>query len=274
MLARKGMPDHFEAWNDRWGAPNGRGKRVAALLPGDGESLLARWPRLVGPFAFQVNNVTRRFEYPWAYFAIAPRPGMRALEIGGGLSGLQFVLAMEGVDVTNVDPGQESAGVGWPVDQAAMARLNRAFGTDVTLISDTLQGAGLPDAAYDVVYSISTIEHVAPEELPTLMKEVARVLKPGGRCVLTVDLFLNLAPFSDRRENTFGVNADLAALCEWSGLELVTGERAELCGFPEFSPRAVLADLESMLVGTYPSLAQCLVLSRPAAGDGPVHDGP
>ena len=46
------------------------------------------FPAPPGPFAFQENNDTRRFEYPWAYFATSLRPGF-ALEIGGGLSGFQ-----------------------------------------------------------------------------------------------------------------------------------------------------------------------------------------
>ena len=261
MLARRPLPEKYEQWNRRWGAPDGRRKRVASLLPGDGEAFLAKWPRIVGPFAYQVNNRTRLFEYPWAYFSISPTPGMRALEIGGGLSGLQFVLARDGVDVTNVDPGRASLGVGWPIEEQAIARLNRALGTRVRLVPDTLQGAGLPSDHFDVVYSVSTMEHIAPVEHHSLMQEIVRVLKPGGRCVLTVDLFLNLAPFTDRTENEFGTNVDIAALCDWSGLSLVSGDRSQLFGFPEFSPKAVLASVEYTLFSAYPALAQCLVLA-------------
>ncbi|MGH9323445.1 MAG: class I SAM-dependent methyltransferase, partial [Vicinamibacteria bacterium] len=117
---------------------------------------------------------------------------------------------------------------------------------------------------FDIVYSISTIEHIAPGEHQSLMTEIGRVLKPGGRCVLTVDLFLNLAPFTDRVENEFGVNVDVAGLCECSGLALVSGDRAELLGFPEFSAKEVLANLGGTLFGANPSLAQCLVLSKEA----------
>jgi len=264
MLARHPLPEEYERWNRRWGAPSGRRNRVASLLPRDGAAFLARWPRLVGPFAFQVNNQTRLFEYPWAYYSIAPRPGMRALEIGGGLSGLQFVLAREGIAVTNVDPGLASSGRGWPIDEGGIARINKALGTGVTLIPATLQGAGLPSDHFDVVYCVSTIEHIAPAEHRSLMEEIARVLKPGGRCVLTVDLFLNLTPFTDREENEFGTNVDVASLCGWSGLSLAVGDRSQLLGFDEFSARTVLADLEHTLFGAYPALAQCFVLSEQA----------
>jgi hypothetical protein len=60
--------------------------------------------RLVGCFAFQGNNTTRAFEYPWIFETVSPSPGMKLLEIGGSLSGLQFALNLAGCDVVNVDP--------------------------------------------------------------------------------------------------------------------------------------------------------------------------
>jgi len=38
------------------------------------------------------------------------------------------------------------------------------------------------------------------------------VLKPGGRLVLTIDLFLNLKPFTSRTSNQFGVNVSIGEL--------------------------------------------------------------
>ena len=71
---------------------------------------------LRGPFTIQDNNTTRRAEYPWAYFATPLEPGLQVLELGGSLAGFQFVLDRAGCRVTNVDPGNESHGRGWPVD--------------------------------------------------------------------------------------------------------------------------------------------------------------
>ena len=61
--------------------------------------------RSCGPFAWQSNNSIRKFEYPWAYHTIRRQGShLRVLEVGGGLSGLQFVLAAEGDEVINLDP--------------------------------------------------------------------------------------------------------------------------------------------------------------------------
>jgi SAM-dependent methyltransferase len=190
--------------------------------------------------------------------------GADVVEIGGGLSGFQFVLAKCGARVRNVDPGEAATGRGWPVSQGSIARLNRAFKTDVELLNTTLPEARLERSCADLVFSISTIEHIPPDDVAQLMREITRLLRPGGRCVLTVDLFLNLHPFSSRTENEFGTNVAPALLIAESGLQLVVGEPSELFGFPEFEPPEILARLDEFLINEYyPVLAQCLVLEKP-----------
>ena len=263
MLAPYPIPPEFVSWNERWGSPLGREFPAETLLPQRVVRRLDRLrPRRRGPFAFQSNNSTRAFEYPWAYSRIAPYRGMRVVDVGGSNAGLQFVLASEGVEVTNVDPGEESEGLGWPVDDTSVERLNRVFGTDVKLINSTLQDAGLPADHFDVVYSISTIEHIPAMEISPLMSEIRRILRPGGRAVMTVDLFFDIEPFSRRTSNRWGTNIDVAELVRASGMELVEGDPADLLGFPEFDPPAVLGRLENLLVGSYPAGAQCFVLQR------------
>ncbi|RMH27979.1 MAG: class I SAM-dependent methyltransferase [Planctomycetota bacterium] len=270
MIAPSRLPPAYKDWNRRMGAPFGsRLERLARSLPrGRGlvERTLFRWaPSVRGPFAIQPNNTIRVFEYPWAYEAIAPEPGLRVLDIGGGLAGMQFVLARAGASVVNVDPGDEAHGRGWPVDERSIARLNRAFGTSVELRRTFLQDAGLEDDSFDRVLSISTIEHIPMDELPGLMAHVGRLLRPGGLFVATVDLFLNLEPFTDRASNEYGVNVPVRDLVQWGGLELVTGDRAELYGYPEFDPRRILSRLEDYMIGGYPALAQAFVARKPEA---------
>ena len=43
-----------------------------------------------------------------------------------------------------------------------------------------------PDSYFDKVYSISVLEHIEDSGDSVAMKEIARVLKPGGTCCLTV----------------------------------------------------------------------------------------
>jgi SAM-dependent methyltransferase len=261
MLARRSAPDEFARWNRAHGAPFGAELRGEALLG----RLLPRSvrTRLRGPFSIQPNNNTRAFEYPWAFHAAEPRPGQDVLEIGGGLSGFQFVLSRLGCRVVNVDPGMEATGVGWPCDPASMQRLNRLFGTSVELRNTVLEAAGLAAESFDLVFSISVLEHLPEHEIAGAVREAFRVLRPGGRLVMTVDLFLNIRPFTTEPRNRYGSNVDLRWLLGQAPFVLEQGAPGELYGFDEFSAERVLARLDELLVGEYPAAAQCLVLRKP-----------
>ena len=213
-------------------------------------------------FSFQANNTTRVVEYPWAFFAAGLEKGMDVTEIGGGLAGFQFVLSRFGCRVVNVDPGLEARGRGWDVDQRGVGRLNRAFGTSVELRNTTLQETDLARSSMDRVFAISTLEHVPADETGSLVARVRDILRPGGLFICTIDLFLNLEPFSARPSNDYGRNVDIRELVAQSGLHLVAGEPSELCGYEEFDARAILARLEEFWVGRYPCVAQTLVLEK------------
>jgi SAM-dependent methyltransferase len=222
--------------------------------------------RIGGPFSNQGNNDTRAVEYPWAYFEASPSPGLAVVEIGGALSGFQFVLSRSGCRVTNIDPGEQDQDY-WELalrlNDVTMQRLNRVFGTDVQFLGCTLQEAALPIASVDRVISISTIEHIPPEQLPDLAREMARILRPGGFCILTIDLFLDLAPFTDKEQNAYGRNIDVRSLVDASGLTLVKGDTSRLVGFDDCDPIGILRDLGEYFIGTgYPVCAQALVLEK------------
>jgi 2-polyprenyl-3-methyl-5-hydroxy-6-metoxy-1,4-benzoquinol methylase len=266
MLARREMPHAFDAWNEQWNAPAGHFPRVLnhpanrRLAVHHRSRMVARF---VGPFAFQVNNSTRAFEYPWAYSIVPIRVGSRVLDIGGSLAGFQFALDRSGTNVTNVDPGEEANGLGWPVDQERISWLNRAFGTNVRLENCTLEEAEFPPDHFDTAYSISVIEHIPPDEAASLMREIQRVLKPGGRFVMTLDLFTDLQPFTEQLTNEWGTNISVARLVEASGMELVVGDTSELYGYPAFDVSAIVQNLGDFFVGTNPTLIQCVVLRKP-----------
>ena len=99
-------------------------------------------------------------------------------------------------------------------------------------------------------------------------REIRRILRPHGCVVLTIDLFLDVAPFTEATRNTWGTNINVAAFLGQAGLELEEGNPAELCGFPQFDPDVVLRRRTSYLQGSYPALVQCVV-ARPR-GQGPV----
>lgn len=92
------------------------------------------------------------------------RPGMRLLDLGAGRGALAE-LRFDGLDAeiwgADIDPVV-----------AENPSLDRAFVTTPTALS------GIPDESVDLVVSCSVLEHVS--EPAGLLREVRRVLKPGG----------------------------------------------------------------------------------------------
>jgi 2-polyprenyl-3-methyl-5-hydroxy-6-metoxy-1,4-benzoquinol methylase len=262
MLARRELPHEYALWNRAWAAPYGRDGTAVAVFRLLG-SRRARQAR--GPFAFQENTITRTYEYPWAYHQLVDLGPSRVLEIGGALSGLQFVLAKAGHEVHNIDPFVDYGRGNYHIDPIAEhASLNRAFGTNVVLHRSTLPEAELA-GSFSAVVCISTLEHLPHDSVDATLTAVKRLLAPGGLVVLTIDLFLNLVPFCSRTTNVWGTNASVAWIDKLLGYEMIAGDRTELYGYPEFSTDRILSHLEEFAVGTsYPQLAQLVSFRRPA----------
>ncbi len=184
------------------------------------------------------------------------------LEIGGALSGLQFVLARAGCEVHNVDPFLDYGMGEYDVDpERVISQLNRHFGTEVMLHRSSLAESQV-GGKFDAIFSVSTIEHMSEVTLTETLSRLKGLLAPGGRIVLTVDLFLNLKPFSMRETNQWGTNVSPKWIEDQLGMTLVEGDRSELYGYPEFSCQNILAHLEDYAIGSYPQLAQLMVFGE------------
>jgi ubiquinone/menaquinone biosynthesis C-methylase UbiE len=122
----------------------------------------------------------------------ALRPGDRVLDLGCGTGGLALLIKRlhPHVDVVGLDP-----------DPQALARARRkAARAGVALQLDQGFGDALPyeDASFDRVLSAFVLHHVPAEEKEPTLREVRRVLAPGGALHLvdfggpdaTVDGFL------------------------------------------------------------------------------------
>lgn len=269
MILRRNLPEEDLLFNARTGSPKGYVPRSVKATVGDriGLRTNSKYLRMRsrGMFGFQPdNNATRVAEYPWAFRAVPLSAGQIAVDLGGSLGGLQFALSREGLMVINVDPS-DTAAMGWPVDPSTIRRMNEVFRTTVELRRAFLADARIDNNSVDRVYCISTIEHIPPSDIPDLMLEIARILRPGGNAVLTVDLFFDLFPFTCRRSNGHGTNIDVRELVEASGLRLVQGEVSELYGYVEFDPVAILSRASEFAQGDLAlNVAQAFVLEKVA----------
>jgi SAM-dependent methyltransferase len=100
-------------------------------------------------------------------------PGTRILEIGCGMGELLTGLARLGYDCTGLD-----------VSRTRIERLRRRQGPRLRF--QQAEGTRLPfgEAAFDVAVSIQLFEHLHPDDAETHLREVHRVLKPGGRYLI------------------------------------------------------------------------------------------
>ena len=266
MLAPAQLPDEFKTFNARHHAPHGTWFRDHLRRFGERSSLRVL---LAGPYAWQQNNQSRRFEYPWAFAEVQSLGNhLRIADVGASLAGLQYTLARAGHEVHAVDPGLAATGVGWEVDPDFHNQIARIHRAPVELHPTTLADARFNDQCLDVVLSVSTIEHFGRDDLEAFAEAARRALRPGGHLILTIDLFLDLAPFTDRESNRWGTNMDVRHLLDAVGAEIVVGEPSELFGFPEFDSRQVQSALSKYLIGSYPTLTQCVVARVPGTTPG------
>lgn len=103
--------------------------------------------------------------------ALKPRQGQRILEAGSGTGGLASELASRGASV-------------YPLDIIEACVKRRAPGTH-GVVGDLFH---LPfgDGVFDCVFNSGVMEHFEAEDFARGMREMARVLKPGGKLLVLV----------------------------------------------------------------------------------------
>jgi SAM-dependent methyltransferase len=119
---------------------------------------------------------SRYLELPETKRELAARPGEKVLDLASPKL-LAVRLAREGVEVTSADLFEDE-----------VERWKRLTHGEKNLRLEVADGRALPyeDGSFDHAYSISVLEHIPAPGDEEALNELARVVAPGGRVVITL----------------------------------------------------------------------------------------
>lgn len=103
------------------------------------------------------------------------RKGEKVLEVGCGKGDLSILMATQGVNVTGIDLSQNLL--------KNASKRARKLGLDINFKQADITDLPFEDSCFDVVISTLTFHYLSEEEKELALKEIFRVLKPGGRFV-------------------------------------------------------------------------------------------
>jgi len=152
----------------------------------------ARFPWSAKQFEAPCLYVSRMWEYPYAILAAELKAGMQCADIGCGTTPFSIYLS-------------ESTGkncvTGFDPDEIEGSNLHSTFGANKKLLEslgirylrNDMTKLEVPDESFDRVFCISVLEHIEePSVWQTGINEMVRILKPGGRLILTMDMGIGL----------------------------------------------------------------------------------
>ena len=180
----------------------------------------------VGPDAYvswratTLGAITESIEQRLVLAMMGNIAGMRGLDVGCGDGKLACVVASRGAAAVGVDPD--------PAMLAAARARARDAGVGATFVEGRIERLPFPDASFDVVSAITVLCFVA--NAAAAVREMVRVLRPGGRLVLgelgrwspwaarrRIKAWLGSALWKAARFRTAG---ELRALAEQAGLSV------------------------------------------------------
>lgn len=138
---------------------------------------------------------------------LAPGPGQRVLDVGCGRGEVLLACAEAGAEVAGIDYAE------------AAVRISRDTVPAAEIVQGDVTALPWPDASFDAVLSGDVIEHLVPADADGMLREIHRVLRPGGRLVIHTApnrLFLTVTwPLARWPLLAFGHGATVRALESW-----------------------------------------------------------
>lgn len=133
----------------------------------------------------------RRQEYNFTidafeeYESLQENQKLKVLDIGCGVVPLCNYVSLKGHDVIALDPIKSD------IDFLIKNDMNQFYNSNVQYIHGYGEKLPFEDNSFDVVYSVSVMEHIASGNDLIVLSEMLRVLKVGGKLIITTDVMPN-----------------------------------------------------------------------------------
>jgi len=182
--------------------------------------------RILGASAF-----ARWLEWRKLLKWLSPQKGERILDIACGAGELSLRIAAKGAGVYGVDLSAEGI--------SSARRLANIAGLKAEFTVGDAENLPYPDGFFDNLVCSSSLEHFTNDAQS--LSEMKRVLKPGGRAVLTVDSFTcPITPALKERHRKmcavehYYTREDMAAALKTAGLTMSRSEYLLTSGLTSF----------------------------------------
>ncbi len=140
---------------------------------------------------YKANFNLKGFAYPWLLSSHQWQPNEKVLDVGAAYSPLPMhIQETYGCEVWVADDyGMQSDEPFWMRGQSPQEHIRSH--PNIKFVLERLGNpaqSSLPSNYFDVVYSLSTLEHVPTYLLPAVWQHMDALLRPGGEMLHSVDL--------------------------------------------------------------------------------------
>jgi SAM-dependent methyltransferase len=179
--------------------------------------------------------------YPIPKFPLPEGAGRTLLDVGCNWGRWSIAASRNGFEAVGIDPSLAAV-------QAAY-RVSRQLGANPEFLTADGRTLPFPDAAFDVVYSYSVLQHFSKEDARASIAEAARVVKPGGRVLIQMANLLGVRQLYNEVRETIRGETNVFRVRRWLPGQLLKAFRdlvgpAELTADGYFSLNAQPTDVD------------------------------